>query len=246
MPTSQQRIPFKRILQLAMVAYIIAVHILLVFLVANIATINFNPKLASASSQHVQNMLVYHRWMDGSVPDKAVIFLGDSIIQGLATAAVAPYSVNYGIGGENTAQLLDAMPSYKSLNRAHAIVLAIGHNDFSQGVKKGIIERYQKIVKALPNNVTLIWSSVMPTRPGLISFLDATSTNSAIKTMCEKRGNCIFVDTWSFLADANGQIIKQYFLDDGAHLSQSGYKQWITALRQAVQQVPAVPIGKAL
>jgi lysophospholipase L1-like esterase len=191
--------------------------------------------VAATSSPHVSSMVRYHQWMDESVPDKATIFLGDSITQGLATAAVAPYSVNYGISGENTEQLLDAIPSYKSLTRARTIVLGIGINDLAQDMKTGLNDRYKKIVEVLPHKTLLIWSAVMPARHEKIAPSDIANANQVIKTLCANRGNCIFVDTWRFLADKNGQMINPLFLDDGVHLSPNGYKGWISALKQAIQ-----------
>jgi lysophospholipase L1-like esterase len=193
--------------------------------------------VAATPSPHVSKMVRYHQWMDESVPNKATIFLGDSITQGLATAAVAPYSINYGIGGENTAQLLEAIPSYKSLARVNAIVLAIGINDLSQGMKVGLNDRYEKIVEALPNKIPLIWSAVMPARNEKIALSDINNANQTIKTLCSNRGNCVFVDTWSLLADKSGQMNSDLFLDDGVHLSPEGYRAWIPALKQAIQDI---------
>ncbi len=150
------------------IGYIIAVHL---FSVALIVKTDFIPKVkvklgvaAATPNPHIPNMVRYHQWMDKSVPDKATIFLGDSITQGLATAAVAPYSINYGIGSENTAQLLDALPSYMSLTRASTIVLAIGINDLGQDMKEGLNDRYKKIAEVLSQKTQLIWNAVMPAR----------------------------------------------------------------------------------
>lgn len=193
---------------------------------------------------HFQRMVTYHRWMDELVPENSVVFLGDSITQGLATAAVAPYTINYGIGGEDATQLLEAIPSYRSLTRASAVVLAIGINDLGHGKKEGLKDRYRRIADAIPLEKTLIWSSVMPAKSAKISSADIVETNRTIKTMCEERRNCIFVDTWSFLADANGLMISRYFLDDGVHLTPDGYRQWISALKQAMYHVPATQMQR--
>jgi lysophospholipase L1-like esterase len=211
------------------------------FSVALIVKTDFIPKVkaklgvAATPNPHVSNMVRYHQWMDKSVPDKATIFLGDSITQGLATAAVAPYSINYGIGSENTAQLLDALPSYISLTRASTIVLAIGINDLAQDMKNGLNDRYKKITEVLPQKTLLIWNAVMPARHEKIAPQDIVNANKVIKSLCANRGTCIFVDTWSFLADKNGRMINSLFLDDGVHLSPDGYTAWISALRQAIQ-----------
>lgn len=220
------------------VSYVVAIHLFSAVLIVKTdfaSKVRTKLGLAANSDPHVSSMVRYHQWMDESVPDNATIFLGDSITQGLATAAVTPHSVNYGIGGENTAQLLEAIPSYKSLARAKTIVLAIGINDLAQDMKTGLGDRYKKIIEALPNKVPIIWSAVMPARHEKINPLDIASINLVIKTLCAERGNCVFVDTWRFLADKNGRMINPLFLDDGIHLSPNGYKSWIAALKQGLQ-----------
>lgn len=228
----------------AAVGYVITLHLLLAALVVKTDLI---PKLkaklgviAANPDPHVSNMLRIHQWMDESVPDKAIIFLGDSITQGLATAAVAPLSVNYGIGSENTAQLLNAIPSYKSLARADVIFVTIGINDLDQGMKSELNERYRKMLELLPRKTPLIWSAVMPAKSGNITFSDIDDANQTVRTLCANRGNCIFVDTWGIFADRNGQMIARMFLDDGVHLSAEGYSAWIAALKEAIKSIPLV------
>ena len=232
----------KRLWMRVAVGYAVCLHLFLGLLIFETDLV---PKLKSGSSgeplSHFQNMLIYHGWGDDSVPDNAVIFLGDSITQGLATAAVAPHSVNYGIGGETTTQLLEALPSYRSLNRARAIVLAIGINDIVGGKQKGLKERYNKIVGALPRGTPLVWSAVMPVKVATwmkMEQSDITEANREIKLLCEMRGNCVFVNTVGLLGDTNGQIVQRYYLDDGVHLSHDGYRQWISALKQAIDSPP--------
>ncbi|MCF7988593.1 MAG: hypothetical protein K9L60_13660 [Methylovulum sp.] len=223
--------------------YVIVLHL---FVLALIVKTDFIPKVkvklgvaASFPNPHIPNMLRYHQWMDESVPEGATIFLGDSITQGLATAAIAPFSINYGIGSENTAQLIDALPIYKSLSRANAIVLAIGINDLGQGMKVGLNDRYQKVLESLPADVPLIWNAVMPVKLEDIALADIAATNKVIQTLCEKKVNCAYVDTWQFLSDKNGHVISDFFLDDGVHLSPKGYSAWIAELRQTMKVVRA-------
>jgi lysophospholipase L1-like esterase len=224
------------------VVYVIALHL---FVATLIAKTDFIPKFKfkvglgemTPWQAHYENMLTYHKWMDENVPDDSIVFLGASITQGLAVAAVAPYSINYGIGGETTAQLLDALPYYKSLHRSKKVVLAIGHNDIALGKQKGLNERYEKIIAALPSEIPLIWCSVMPFKvaSGMkMKESDVDDANRTIKSLCEKRGNCVFVDTCSFLADSDNHIIEGHFLEDGVHLSPEGYRQWIKALKEAL------------
>jgi hypothetical protein len=69
------------------------------------------------SARH-QATLIAHSWMDPSVPGGVAIFLADSITQSLATSAVVPYSINYGIGSHTSEQMLQELPAYQSLRRA--------------------------------------------------------------------------------------------------------------------------------
>jgi hypothetical protein len=107
------------------------------------------------------------------------------------------------------------------------------------GKQKGLNERYEKIIAALPSEVPFIWCSVMPFKvaSGMkMKESDVDDANRTIKSLCEKRGNCVFVDTRSFLADSDNHIIERYFLEDGVHLSAEGYRQWIKALKEALNR----------
>lgn len=222
-----------------LMGYFIALHILLIIGTAIIVRSHLHGEPSNILEQHLNNMLAFQRWADPQVPANAVIFLGDSITQGLATAAVTPYSVNYGIGGENTAQLLAALPSYQSLAHVSTIVLEIGINDYIQGIQDGIIDRYRNIVAVLPKENTLFWNAILPVRQDIVRLMDLIDTNRIIKTLCEERKNCFYIDTWKFLTDKEGNIISEYFLDDGIHLSVKGYQQWILALQSALEHRPS-------
>jgi lysophospholipase L1-like esterase len=224
----------------AAIIYVIFLHLfagVLIFKTDFIQKVKINLGLMEESWPYFATMLMFHSWMDESIPDNSVVFLGDSITQGLATAAVTAYSTNYGISNQTTRQLLQALPVYKSLNRVSAIVLTIGINDFHHGLQEGINERLQQIIDAFPREKPLIWSAIMPSR-AVQNTVEIIQANRAIKSLCEKRGNCVFVDTWRFLTDENGQMVQRYFLD-GVHPSPEGYKLWISALKQAMQQIPS-------
>lgn len=239
--TSPQRSAWKRLA----VIYIIGLH---AFAAALIVKTDFIPKAriklglaAPTPDVHLPNMRRVHMWMDASVPDNAVIFLGDSIVQGLATAAIAPNAINYGIGGINAAQLGDLIPDYKSLARARIIVLSVGINDvifFNGGAD--LRKQYQRILERLPSATPLVWSAIAPTGLKQVDPKHIRSANQVIAELCAQRGNCTFVDVWPLLAGENGQAMDDMLLDDGIHFSAAGYRIWIAALRDAVAKVPAL------
>jgi lysophospholipase L1-like esterase len=221
------------------IIYGFALHALLLVLIvktdfiprleAKFAIINSNPK--------IQRTIQHHVWMDDLVPDRAIIFLGDSITQGLTTATIAPSAVNYGINSQNTVELLQAIPLYKSLSRASLIVMTIGINDFGQGINAGLNDRYKGIVAALPSDVPLLWNAVMPVDMGSDALAKIKDANMTIKELCEHRQNCTYLDNWEFMTDGNGQVKSDLFLDDKVHLDREGYRVWIHALRQAIKGI---------
>jgi lysophospholipase L1-like esterase len=211
-------------------SYLVGLHLVLIALVVKTATFQNFMKDGAASNPHGQIMIGYHKAMDGSVPAGAAIFLGDSITQGLATAAVAPDSVNFGIGAATTSELLRNLPSYKSLERASSIFLLIGTNDIGEGLTRGLDERLRAISLAIPLDKPLIWSGIMPAysdrhRPEMIA-----AANKTIHDLCSRRTECFYIDTQAiFSADRS-------LLSDGVHPNDAGYSRWIDALRAAHAQ----------
>jgi lysophospholipase L1-like esterase len=227
----------KRSRDLALVGYFFLIHLILAIFATSIFSRQGDLKSAgggSNSDQYIQRILRYHQWIDEQIPEKSIVFLGDSLTQGLATAAIAPNATNFGIGGQTTSGLLNALPAYKSVAHAKLIFLEIGINDFLEDSTAGLNDRVKNISAILPAETPLVWSSVMPAKTEKYSRRDIAEINSVIRSVCEQRTNCRYLDTWSFLASADGPMVSQDFLPDGVHLSPEGYRKWIAALKQAV------------
>ena len=100
--------------------------------------------------------------MDGNVPDRSVVFIGDSLTQGLCSDAIACPSVNYGVGNDTTVGVLARLPEYQSLRCASAIVLAVGVNDIMFRDNQHIVQNYRRILASLPQSVPIVCSAVLP------------------------------------------------------------------------------------
>ena len=223
--------------------YGLLIHVVLaVLLIKTDALAKVKEKIAVdkvISRARVMVMQRYYEWTDYSIPHQSVVFLGDSITHGIAADAVTPCAVNYGIQSARTDDLLKAIPSYKSLNHARAIFLAIGINDLGEQKQIGLNERFGEAIRLLPRDTPLIWSAMMPTgtKETGIDLMAIREGNEAIKSLCAKHARCTFVNTWPLFADANSQIFRKLYLDDGLHLSPDGYIVWQTALRSALRGV---------
>ncbi len=201
-----------------------------------------NPEI----TDHFRRMLRYHLRMDGNVPDGAVLFVGDSLFQGLCTDAVACPSVNYGIGQDTTVGVLARLPQYRSLLRASALVLEIGANDMNRRDNRQIIENYRRILDAVPRSVPVVCCAMLPVNEGLLSPPEKSVNarirefNASLKALCSGDPRCVFVDPTSRLVDAEGNLAAALQDGDGVHPNSDGNRIWIEELRTAVQKARSI------
>ena len=232
------------------IAYLIGVHILLAVVLLKSDFIDrVEHKLGIHKTaeppeitQHYHRMLHYHRRMDGNVPEGAILFIGDSITQGLCVSAIASPAVNYGIGSDTTTGVLQRLPYYNSIGRASAVVLAIGINDMKRRSNDEILENYRAIIAQIPKTIPVIVSAVLP--------LDEESRddwqgrnqkriktlNSNIVNLAMVENNVFFVDAGPLLIDEAGNLADVYHDGDGVHLNSRGNAIWIDALKTEIQK----------
>ena len=177
-----------------------------------------------------------HAWMDESVPAGATIFIGDSITMALATAAVSPNSVNYGISWQRSDQLIQSMDIYKSMARASRVFVMVGTNDVLEGREADIQSRYQTILAKIPANIEVVMSSIPPVGDVVINGrkIDDKNVRAVVafaKTVCEADKRCRFVNAYEALS-TDGKPTQGVLLPDQIHLSTKGYQLWIEALRR--------------
>jgi len=231
------------------VAYLIGIHFFLVVVLLRSDFIirvqrKFTPQqtvLPPEITKYFYRILRYHKRMDNNVPNGAIVFIGDSITQGLCVSAVASPSVNYGIGSDTTAGVLQRLPFYKSIKRARAIVIAIGINDIKRRSNDKILENYRFIIDQLPKTTPVIFSAVLPLdeevreewkgyNQGYIKDL-----NSRLKHLVSEAENLFFIDAGPLLVDENGNLSDIYYDADGLHLNSKGNTIWINVLRKGLQ-----------
>jgi hypothetical protein len=170
----------------------------------------------SEQVRFIVEMRHIHGRTDPLVPAGAVIFLGDSITQFLPVSAIAPLSVNYGISGQRSDQLLESMDRYASMARASAVVVMIGTNDLYQGREQGLEARYRAILAKVPAGVPVVLSGIPP-----MAGKDVRPLVGAARSACQADVRCRFVDA----------AVTPDMLTDGVHLSARGYAAWVAALR---------------
>jgi hypothetical protein len=135
---------------------------------------------------------------DARTPEGAVVFLGDSLTRALDTGRVVPGSYNYGIDGYQTRQLLPLLPKLRGIKHARLVVLTIGTNDVKHQQQPGIRVRLAAISKAIPG--PLLWNAIPPSVHG-----EVASVNSAARSECAARTDCVFVETAFEAGDLYGR-----------------------------------------
>ena len=175
----------------------------------------------------------------------AVVFIGDSLIVGLATSNVAPKSENFGINGDTIDWLLLRLPQY-NLTEAQAIVLEIGSNDWPSGFD-GFASKYGRLLTMLPSQVPVIAVGLMPLNGVKAGVSDSSRVpdafrrvNKEIALSCRQFHNCRYLDLFDTLADGSGNLKARYDAGDGQHLSTAGNDLWVVALKPLLNQETTV------
>lgn len=231
------------------IAYILCIHLFLGFVLLKSdfiqrveSKLGFGQNAQFEITDHFHRMLRYHSRMDDNVPDGAVVFIGDSITQGLCVSAVVPSSVNYGIGSDTTIGVLQRLPKYKSIGRACAVVVAIGINDMKFRSNEEILRNYSAIAGQMPENVPVIFSAVLPLDEKVRDEWQGRNQdrirllNSELENLTNEFEHLFFVDAGALLIDAQGNLADEFHDGDGVHLNSKGNAIWIQQLQMVINK----------
>jgi lysophospholipase L1-like esterase len=182
-----------------------------------------------------EDMLGSQLQLDSSIEAGSVVFLGDSITQGLNVAAVTHPAINYGIGMDTSFGLLQRIPQYQSLAKASKIVVAIGVNDLMRTSRSNgeILENYQRILERLPKGVEVFMQAIFPVdeRQGMSGTNQRILTlNESLKTLAKSQ-NATYINLGNQFANTQGNLKRDLHTGDGLHLSTEAYRLWIDELK---------------
>lgn len=234
--------------------YFFALHALLLVMLMKSDFINkvkkkFNIPGSSELSVYYHEVTNHHFRMDDNLPDRATVFIGDSITQGLAVAAVADASVNYGVGGDTTLGVLHRVKKYRSLSRAKTVVLAVGVNDLKFRSDQEIIKNFREILANLPDGLPVVISSVLPVdervRGKRFQNERISIINQELLELTRTLQHVTFVDANPLLKGKDQNLKTEFHTGDGIHLSAMGYQVWIQVLKQALVNLHPVELRPA-
>jgi lysophospholipase L1-like esterase len=186
-------------------------------------------------------MLEFHKRADKNIPDNSVLFIGDSLTQGLAVTAVSPLGVNFGIGKDTTVGVINRIPFYHCISRSKLVVITIGVNDLKRRGNNEIIDNFVKILNLIPEHIPVLVSAIFPVDE-IASERDGFNTkvrklNIGLSNLFENNNRVYFFNINSIMIDSSGNLLDKYHIDDGVHLNDSGYALWISKLRNKIANI---------
>ncbi len=173
--------------------------------------------------------------LDSATPPPAhpIVFTGSSSIRlwsSLAADFPAQPVLNRGFGGS---QIRDATWFADELvvrYRPHQVVVYAGDNDIDAGrTPEQVLADFHGFVarvrRDLPD-VPIAWIAIKPSL-ARISQIDAQRrANALVEDAAAEMDKVAFVDVFTPMLDDNGNPRPKLFIDDGLHLSPSGYALW--------------------
>lgn len=190
-------------------------------------------------TQYFKTMSSFYQKVDKNLPTNSVIFIGDSLIQGMAVTNIAPKATNFGIGNDTTMGVLKRLPHYQSIFSAKHIIISIGHNDLKYRTLIETSENIERIIKQIPSNIPITLSAILPVSEQYVPYTNNDTIkklNESIETMVAKYANVNFLNINYLLSNKTGELQERFHVGDGVHLNKKGYYVWIKALTHAVNQ----------
>jgi len=169
--------------------------------------------------------------------DEQVVFLGDSITEGLSIYGFFPETQIIGINSLNTILAEEQVVPVAKINPSKLFIL-LGINDIWEGDSVDeFIERYRGLISDIKGNTkdcNIYVESIFPvsefaieTNP-VISNTIIDDANAKIKTMTKELG-VKYIDVNSVLKDEKGNLKGEYS-NDGVHIINYYYPIWTKIL----------------
>ena len=170
-----------------------------------------------------------------SVQGKTV-FIGNSItnMHEWREAFADSNVVNRGVSGGMSYEVSDNLESYIAGGPAK-VFLMIGTNDITGTPAANVKKIIQRIRKESPST-TLYVQSILPSRSGARTKQNITAANADVKAFIDglKDEKVQFVDLYTPMATADGDMKGDYHCGDNLHPAPQGYSVWCRQIQDKV------------
>jgi len=167
-------------------------------------------------------------------PDqKIILFTGSSSINmwnDIQDYFPGKVIINTGFGGSHMSDLLFYLEDIVIKYKPDQIFIYEGDNDIASGKKPSkILKDTKKIVQQLNKTLPSVPIVLISPKPSLARWelkQEYVKLNKRFDGYASKHDQIDFINVWPLMLDKEGQPIKELFIEDGLHMSKSGYNLW--------------------
>jgi lysophospholipase L1-like esterase len=169
-----------------------------------------------------------------------ILFLGDSLIEYFDWQERFPahHVANLGVAGESVEGLLSRVVKVADIfPHADIIFIMSGINNVAMGdMEFGNFYRMiiEKLSDKYPGAVIYV-HSLLPTIVDFIHDESIGKANNILQELAEETG-AEFLNIYERFVHAGSKPVKEYLLDDGVHVSRTGYAVWARAVEEVIER----------
>ncbi|HEY9220414.1 MAG TPA: GDSL-type esterase/lipase family protein [Lutibacter sp.] len=182
--------------------------------------------------------------LNGANPlQEGILFTGSSSIRMWKNPAKDfnnPKILNRGFGGSQIIDLIENFDQVILKYHPQKIVIYSGDNDIQEGKSAEIVfgdfcVLYGMIKAKLPN-AKVYYIAIKPSLNRWNKVIEMQKANMMINAYLNTKSNAAFVDIFSPMIDFTGKPSEKWFLEDGLHMTDDGYKLWTKILAPYIKE----------
>lgn len=162
-----------------------------------------------------------------------VIFIGSSSIR-MWTTLEEDFAdmlvLNHGFGGSEYSDLIQHQQLLIEEFEPSMVVVYAGDNDIANKEEPAAIANEADLfvdgLRRIANGAPVIVLSAKPSIARWELKDKYVELNTLLKTMCDNYEHAVFVDVWTPMLKADGELKLNLFLQDGLHMNEKGYELW--------------------
>ena len=190
-------------------------------------------------AKDVAELVEKHRQFLGQ--DNIILFTGSSSIrmwESLTQDFVDHKVINMGFGGSEFSDLLFFRTQLVEQFNPEKVFIYEGDNDINSGKSprktfRDAKKLYRKLKRELPESkFYFITPKPSVSRWGLKSQYE---TYNQLLAKFTERKSIAYVDVWNIMLDAEGNVMKDIFIEDNLHMNAKGYSLWKNAIQPFVE-----------
>lgn len=181
----------------------------------------------------------------------AVLFVGSSSIVGWKTREYFPDLpvINRGFGGSHISDVNHFVERIVTPYKPRAIVLYAGDNDIADGKSPAQVladyREFVRLVREKTPNAPIVFVSIKPSRARWELWPKMKEANTLIEQYIKADGRQFYADIAPPMLGDDGKPRAELLLDDGLHLTASGYRTWTDAVRPVIDKALSVKVKDA-